>query len=61
MSAETTEDLFELETLVKAFLTKYDAAELKMNGVFAFALLHGYKYTGPFYGEELKALKEFLE
>lgn len=43
-----------------AFVAKLDECQPHIDGAFVFAHVHGQTYTGPNYGEELKALKSAL-
>ena len=50
----------DLEKAVEAFVAKYDLCEGAITGAFAFQQNHGLPYSGPNFGEELKALRAAL-
>jgi hypothetical protein len=52
--------LDEARKVIEGLVTKLDEIEPHSNGVFEFYALHGFKYAGPNYAEELRAARTFL-
>ena len=64
MGKDMSGDIIKLRDVVdKAdkLVQALEAATKDMDGVFVMAHVHGYKYSGKTYGEELEALKQSIK
>ena len=50
----------ELEGVLRNLVDKLDTIDKAVTGVFVMAKIHGCEYSGPNYGEELKAARKVL-
>ena len=50
----------ELKAAARALCERLREVDADIGGAFAFMAIHGMPYTGPNYGEELKALEDIL-
>ena len=50
-----------LEGVLRNLVDKLDAIDKVVTGVFVMAAIHGCEYSGPNYGEELKAARKVLD